>query len=262
MNTEEQHIKDLEKIKGFRLMDDDFMTKVFEGSTNEVQLVLRIILENESLIVLDVQVQYVVANLQGRSIRLDIRVKDGTGRIFDVEIQRADKGSGAKRARHNSSLIDANSLRKNVDPAMLPEVYIIFITENDVLKKGLPLYHIERIIKETGEEFGDEEHIIYVNGAYQGEDPVGYLMHDFRTSNPDEMHYPLLAERTRYFKETEEGRSAMCKVMEDMREETRRETILEHAKKVYQALLDDGMPSEKAEKLSGLKEAEEAVTTA
>lgn len=265
MNAEEQHVKDLERIKNFRLLDDDFMTKVFDGSIEETQLVLRIILDDENLKVISAEAQYTIANLQGRSVRLDVRVQDGTGRVFDVEIQRADKGAGAKRARHNGSLIDANSLRRNVDPAMLPEVYIIFITENDVLKKGLPLYHIERIIKETGEEFGDEEHIIYVNGAYQGDDQIGYLMSDFRESDPSKMHYPLLAERARYFKETEEGRNAMCKVIEDMREEvreeTRRETMLEHARQVYQALLNDGMNPEKASLLSGLKEAEAAVAT-
>lgn len=266
MNFEEQHLKDLEKIKNFRLLDDDFMTKVFDGSIEETQLVLRIILDDENLKVISADAQYTIANLQGRSVRLDVRVVDGTGRLFDVEIQRADKGAGAKRARYNGSLIDANSLGKSVDPTVLPEVYIIFITENDVLKKGLPLYHIERIIKETGEELGDEEHIIYVNGAYQGDDQIGYLMNDFRESDPNKMHYPLLAERTRYFKETEEGRNAMCKVIEDMREEVREETwkeaMLEHARKVYQALLDDGMPSEKAMQISGLKEAEAAVATA
>ncbi len=30
---------------------------------------------------------------------------------------------------------------------------MIFITENDVLKRGLPIYHIDRMIKETGELF-------------------------------------------------------------------------------------------------------------
>ena len=45
----------------------------------------------------------------------------------------------------------------------LTETYVIFITENDVLKSGLPIYHIDRIVQETGEPFGDEAHIIYVN---------------------------------------------------------------------------------------------------
>ena len=42
----------------------------------------------------------------------------------------------------------------------MPETYVIFITENDVLKGNLPLYHIERRIEELELAFGDESHII------------------------------------------------------------------------------------------------------
>ena len=45
----------------------------------------------------------------------------------------------------------------------LNETYVIFITENDVLGANLPIYHVDRIIRETGKMFNDESHIIYVN---------------------------------------------------------------------------------------------------
>ena len=48
----------------------------------------------------------------------------------------------------------------------MPETYIIFITSNDVLKGGLPIYTIERTIQETGALFKDKAHIVYVNGSY------------------------------------------------------------------------------------------------
>ena len=69
-----------------------------------------------------------------------------------------------------------------------------------------PIYHIDRIIKETGKPFNDEAHIIYVNGAYRDESPLGLLMHDFACINPEDMHYKILADKTRYFKENEKGR--------------------------------------------------------
>ena len=37
-------------------------------------------------------------------------------------------------------------------------------------------------------------------------------MHDFSCSDPDDMINQDLADRTRYYKETEEGVSAVCKV--------------------------------------------------
>lgn len=53
------------------------------------------------------------------------------------------------------------------------ETYIIFITSNDVLAGGLPIYTIERTVQETGKLFNDKAHIVYVNGSYRGDDEVG-----------------------------------------------------------------------------------------
>lgn len=43
---------------------------------------------------------------------------------------------------------------------------MIFITENDVMDDNKPVYHVDRIVKETMLPLGDGAHIIYVNGAY------------------------------------------------------------------------------------------------
>ncbi len=67
--------------------------------------------------------------------------------------------------------------------------------------------------------FGDGSHILYVNGKYRGNDEVGKLMHDFSCTDPDDMNYEALAKRARYFKRDEEGVAAMCKMLEDMRNE-------------------------------------------
>ena len=147
MNTfpttdELQHKKDLEYIKNFRLIDDDFMKKVFTDKAC-VQLVLRIIMEMPDLIVRDVQSEYVINNLYGRSVRFDVHAVDNDGKEYDIEIQRSDKGAGAKRARYNSGIMDANAIESGDDVLKLPETYVIFITENDVLKRNKPIYHID-----------------------------------------------------------------------------------------------------------------------
>ena len=49
--------------------------------------------------------------------------------------------------------IDANIIAPGEEFEALPEIYIIFITENDILKRNLPIYHINRMISETGEPF-------------------------------------------------------------------------------------------------------------
>lgn len=93
---------------------------------------------------------------------------------------------------------------------------------NDKFHGGLPLYHIERKITEMGDiPFDDGTRIIYVNGAFRDiNHPVGRLMHDFNCTNASDMNFTLLAERTRYLKETSKGVSEMCKVMEELRDES------------------------------------------
>ena len=124
-----QREKDLEKIRSFRLMDDDFMTRVFDEDTESIQFILRIIMDKTDLVVNSVKTQYEVHNLRGKSARLDVFAGDSTGRLFNIEIQRADKGAGRKSARYNSSLIDSNELRRGINNEYLPETYVIFITD-------------------------------------------------------------------------------------------------------------------------------------
>ncbi|MBE5859580.1 MAG: hypothetical protein E7301_05585 [Butyrivibrio sp.] len=229
--TTQQHQKDLERIKGFRLMDDEFMSKVFDGEITATELILRIILEDESISVQEVTAQYEIKNLQGRSIRLDIKAIDGNGRIFDVEIQRADKGAVAERARFNSSIIDANQLKKKQTYTDLKDNFVIFFTENDVLGGNMPIYHVERVIQETGNLFNDGEHIIYVNGAYRADTPLGKLVHDFNCTEAKDMYYKELADRVRYFKETEKGVESMCRTMEVMRNEAEIQSAIRYGRK-------------------------------
>lgn len=199
---DKRHQEHLERIKRFRLMDDDFLSKCFEGDTACAELVLRIVLDKPDLQVTDVRTQVYLENLVHRSVRLDIVATDSAGTKFDIEVQRADKGAGRKRARYNASMMDAIHLEKSAKFEDLPESYVIFITEHDVMDKGLPLYRIERRILETGESFDDGSHILYVNGAYRDDSPIGKLMQDFACADPAQMNYGALAERTRFFKES------------------------------------------------------------
>lgn len=205
------------KVQQMRLLDDDFMTAVFSNYHTAVQKALQIIMDDHNLEVLEVYVQDSRKNLAGRSVRLDVLVRDENDRVFNVEIQRSDKGAGTKRARYNLGLVDAGNLKAGEDFSSLPDTYIIFITENDVMGKGLPIYHVERVIMETQELFNDDEHIIFVNAAYTGEDPIGKLMADFRASDPAEINYQELAQPLSYFKTNEGGVRQMCRLIEKER---------------------------------------------
>lgn len=224
MDFEKKHQEDLQRLRGFRLLDDDFMTKVFEDISC-AELLLRIILNDEGIRVLEAHSQRGIKNLQGRSVKLDILAVDSHNRVFNVEVQRSDRGAGAKRARYNSALIDANVTEPGDQYEDLNETFVIFITENDVMKAGLPIYHIDRVVREIGKLFEDEEHIIYVNSQIKDETKLGRLMHDFSCTDAKDMYNKVLADRVRYFKEDERGVEIMCREMEIMRNQAHEEGI-------------------------------------
>lgn len=227
--TEEAHQQDLQRLQLLRYMDDDFMTVCLADNFEGVELILQIVLGRKGIKIESVRTQELMKNLQGRSAVLDVHAADSTGEEFDVEIQRSDAGAGAKRARHNSSLLDAHILKPGDDTEAIPDSYVIFITENDIMKGNQAIYPVERYVT-IGENkvlFGDGSYILYVNGKYRGNDEIGKLMHDFSCANPDDMNYEALAKKARYFKRDEEGVAAMCKMMEDMRREAAKEAAKE-----------------------------------
>lgn len=229
LDFERKHEQDLQRLRGLRLIDDDFMAAVFED-TACAEFLLQIILKREDLKVREVHGQYGIKNLQGRSVRLDILAVDEQNRAYNIEVQRSDRGASEKRARYNSSLLDANLTISGSSYDALNETYVIFITENDVLKAGLPIYHIHRMVEETGTVFNDQSHIIYVNSQIKDETALGKLMHDFFCTDAKDMFYSVLANRVQYFKQDAKGVATMCRAMEEMRNETVRERNIEIAK--------------------------------
>ena len=232
LDQKRQKIRD--KVKNFTLMDDNFMTVFFNDDLECTEFVLQVIMDKPDLKVTKAKSQYTVANLKGRTVRLDVRAVDSKNVIYDIEIQRVDKGAGAKRARYNSALMDADESVPGMDTERLPETYVIFITENDVLGGELPLYHIDRTIRELNKPFDDKSHIIYVNGQYRGNDPIGSLMHDFSCTQADNMKNIVLANKARLLKETEQGESQMCRAMEELVEEFSAAEKLETAIKLLE----------------------------
>ncbi len=244
--TEQQHQEDLQRLRGLRPIGDDFMRCLFKDNIPLTEFVLRIITDKTDLIITDCETQKDMKRLAGaRSICLDAYGTDLAGKKYDLEVQRQDKGADPHRARYHSSVMDIENLHSSQEFKELPDTYTIFILEKDFYGEGEAIYPIERINLATGKSFEDGEHILYVNGEYRGESDIGKLMHDFNCTQADDMNFELMAERTRYLKENPKGVQEMCKVMEDMRNESLRE--------VAKRMLADGMLTlEKIAEYAGL----------
>ena len=200
-------------LKDLTLMNDIFMRNVLK-KRECTEYILQVIMGEKDLKVIDQVQQKDYKNLQGRSAILDCVVRDSEGRQMDVEIQQDNEGASPKRARYYSGLMDMNTLNPGQDFDELPESYVIFITKNDTLGYGLPIYHINRKIEEVSESFQDEAHIIYVNSKRQEDTELGKLMHDLHCKNTKDMHSGILADRVYELKETQEGVNGMCHEME------------------------------------------------
>lgn len=144
--------------------------------------------------------------------------------------------------------MDMNTLDSGQDFDELPESYVIFITGDDTLGYGLPIYHINRKIEEVSESFQDEAYIIYVNAKRQDDTELGRLMHDLHCKNAKDMYSKVLADRVYELKETQEGVEFMCHEMEQICsegiEKSKRETVL--------SLTEMGLPVEKIAKAVNL----------
>lgn len=220
----------LEKVSRLKLFDDDFMNLVFDDE-DCIRLLLSVIFKHDDSEIDEFEIQKLVKNLQGKSIELDIFVsKKAKKSYINIEVQRKVAGAHPKRIRFYASLIDALVTQPRMKVNEYADIYVVFIVEKDVFKKGLPIYHIDRSVNETGDVFKDGVHLIIVNGENEDDSPIGRLMHDFKCTDPDEMHYDVLASRVRYFKE-EEGVEIMCEIWDEVKNEGIRKGKIEGLRK-------------------------------
>ena len=106
MTKEEKKEQELQTIiQNLTLMDDEFMSAVFQDNLDGTNLVLRIFLNKPELNVHRVIAQHTLTNLQKRGVRLDIHAF-GYGKEFDIEIQRAGRGAEPEGVAHMCKAIE------------------------------------------------------------------------------------------------------------------------------------------------------------
>ena len=208
--------KNLELIQDFRLMDNPFMGRVFQGDIELGQLAATLMTKRDDITVTSVITEHELKNLHGRSVRLDIHAFDHDKKEVDIEIQRDEKGATPKRIRYNSAMMDSNFLVQRENFEDLPEQYIFFVTENDVTGLHQLISPVTKYIgKGVTIPYNDGIHVAYIDSSRADDSPLGKLMHDFCCRSADDMYYPLLREKVHYYKETNQGVTVMSNLMEE-----------------------------------------------
>ena len=214
-----------EQVKNFRPIDDTFF-EVLADDIGVCQEMLRIILEDEKLIVKDVIVQSSKRNLYGRSVRLDALCILGDERECNVELQRSNKDHHLKRVRFNASSITVRDSQTGEKFEKTIDLIVVYISEFDIFKGGRVIYHVDSVIRETQEKIDDGLERVFVNTAVKDGTTISEYMDCFLQKEIDNAKFPELTNRVHYLKHEEGGVNAVCEVMRKYSEEV--------AEKAYQ----------------------------
>ena len=201
-----------EQVKNFRPIDDTFF-EVLADDIGVCQEMLRIILEDEKLIVKDVIVQSSERNLYGRSVRLDALCILGNGKKCNVEVQRSNKDHHLKRVRFNASVITVRDSQTDDKFEETIDLIVVHISEFDIFKRGRVIYHVDSVIRETQEKVDDGLERVFVNTTVKDETSISEYMGCFQQKEIDNAKFPKLTNRVHYLKHEEGGVNAVCEIM-------------------------------------------------
>ena len=215
----------IEQVKNFRPIDDTFF-EVLADDIGVCQEMLRIILEDEKLIVKDVIVQSSERNLYGRSVRLDALCILGDERECNVELQRSNNDHHLKRVRFNASSITVRDSQTGEKFEKTIDLIVVYISEFDIFKRGRVIYHVDSVIRETQEKVDDGLERVFVNTAVKDGTTISEYMDCFLQKEIDNAKFPKLTNRVHYLKHEEGGVNAVCEIMRKYSEEV--------AEKAYQ----------------------------
>ena len=215
----------IEQVKNFRPIDDTFF-EVMADDIGVCQEMLRIILEDEKLVVKDVIVQSSERNLYGRSVRLDALCILGNGKKCNVEVQRSNKDHHLKRVRFNASVITVRDSQTDDKFEETIDLIVVYISEFDIFKCGRVIYHVDSVIRETQEKVDDGLERVFVNTTVKDETSISEYMGCFQQKEIDNAKFPKLTNRVHYLKHEEGGVNAVCEIMRKYSEEV--------AEKAYQ----------------------------
>ncbi|EEJ50273.1 Rpn family recombination-promoting nuclease/putative transposase [Oribacterium sinus] len=230
-------------IASLTLMDDIFMQVVLEEQAC-TEYILQTILDKSSLKLMEQRLQKRLPNLHGRALVLDCLCTDEKGLLYNIEVQNSSAGAIPKRARYHAALMDTHTLKKGEKFSKLPESYVIFITDKDVLGEGEQLYQIERVIRKSGNLFKDGSHILYFNTARQDDNALGKLARDFKEANPKEIQSKVLSHRVASLKEGKldrEGEKKMNVLLEKYRKKAVEEGIEKGMEKGIEKGIEQGI---------------------
>ena len=238
----------VEEARSFNLLSDTFMSVALRDQA-AAQEVIRIFTGIPDLKIVSLSTQVRLPRMVSHDAILDVVAEDSSGKIYNIEVQRADNLDHAKRVRYYGAMLDTACLEKGAGYEELPEVYVIYLSERDLWKAGKTVYTVEKKLSGTEIPYSDGMHIIFANAEANDGTEIARTMQYFKVSDPMEQSHGALSKRVHYLKCEEGGRQEMCEIsekiynegVEDGRIEGRNEGRLEIQKETAITLAERGM---------------------
>ena len=254
-------------VSQFTLFDDTFFSVVMQD-VDTAEYVLRLCTSIPDLKLIKSNIQKAVRNLVGRSVTLDFLAEDSNGKIFNIEVQNADeqKSFGPQRSRYHQSVIDASLAPKGIDFDELPELYVIFITPFNPLKKyGRNKVAYYKTSYLDGIEWNNQVHEIYLNAEVKDGSALSEMLQFFKTADPNDNRFGPLSDSVRKYKYVDEEVNTMCRAVEEYAEERERiavekaneeaaEEMAQKSVRFVDSLLKKGFPFEEALEMAEIDE--------
>lgn len=163
--------------------------------------------------------------LVNRSIRVDAYVESAKDVVFNIEVQRSDDCNHVKRVRYNASAITVSRSEPGDEFEHVQELYVVYVSEADILKGGKTIYHAEMTVKETGTVLNDGLHEIYVNTACNDGSKIARLMAHFQETEVDDPEFPNYSRKMYSLKHDPKEVERVCKLVQDYAEKEARRTV-------------------------------------
>ena len=217
--------KNFEKYAKLLNPIDDLMFCKMAEHKEFCEEILRVILEDDGLTVIEAVPQWQGKNLTGRSVVLDAKCVTGDGRHINIEVQKADDDNHLKRARYNAAVLTTNIAKTGKKFEFIPDVCIVFISKFDVFNGGLPLYHIDKVVRETGQVIDDGLTEIFVNTVnYDGSKPARLMKLFTENDAYSNDEFPITSELKSRLKSSEGGSKTMNEILEKLISDEKRES--------------------------------------
>ena len=258
-----KHQKEIDKKvkESYPLKNDTFM--LFAQHKNFCQEFLRVILQDKKLEVLENDIQKNLPTAFSKDVILDMFCKLGDGSIVNVEIQLTDEVGHERRIFMYASKIKSYLTEVGTKYKDLKDIITIYLTKDDILKKGSTVYEVKMdIVSDQGEYISPWDaglKVYYVNTVGLTNKNINEYLQLLLDKTSFNKKYKVTSKTKKEY--YEKGGQKMSKELRQMMEEERTKGKKEGKKEgmieAFVGMVKDGLLSIKdAAKRLGMSEKE------